>query len=280
MEGFQIDREEAGYFRHFFQSDTGKGQSEHSTIDTAIMVVGALFCRNTFDDLAIKKEADALWQSIDWELALADLRGRKLHMVIEDGKPKANTVTSLFNEYYLLADLIREAQLQKRGESDLIRFQDLPKWKNEGVTLLSDWRKVPYCSFLIQFPFYLSHEGARDPDFAEFVRAQAVADQRASMRWNGIPCYWGNGAGTLPGGVYRANLYSEKSRLAGAANRSDRLLLDALWVGRQSSKIGDEVLCGRDTIHLPCDQRVTLERASSLHDCPLIRRRSDSFWQS
>ena len=201
-------------------------------------------------------------------------------LISEDGKPKANTVTSLFNEYYLLADLIREAQLQKRGGSDLIRFQDLPKWKNEGVTLLSDWRKVPHCSFLIQFPFYLSHEGVRDPDFAEFVRAQAVADQGASMRWNGIPCYWGNGAGTLPGGVYRANLYSEKSRLAGAANRSDRLLLDALWVGRQSSKIGDEVLCGRDTIHLPCDQRVTLKRASSLHDCPLIRRRSDSFWQS
>jgi hypothetical protein len=25
---------------------------------------------------------------------------------------------------------------------------------------------------------------------------------------------------------------------------------------------------------------VTLKRASSLHDCPLIRRRSDSFWQS
>jgi len=58
VEGFQVDREEAGYFRHFFQSDTGKGHSEHSTIDTAIMVVGALFCRNTFDDLAIKKEAD------------------------------------------------------------------------------------------------------------------------------------------------------------------------------------------------------------------------------
>lgn len=209
VEGFQVDREEAGYFRHFFQSDTGKGHSEHSTIDTAIMVVGALFCRNTFDDLAIKKEADVLWQSIDWELALADPRGWKLHMVIEDGKPKAKTVTSLFNEYYLLAALIREAQLQKRGKSDLIRFQDLPKWKNEGVTLLSDWRKVPHCSFLIQFPFYLSHEGASDPGFAEFVRAQAVADQGASMRWSGIPRYWGNGAGTLPGGGYRANLYSE-----------------------------------------------------------------------
>ena len=84
MEGFQIDREEAGYFRHFFQSDTGKGQSEHSTIDTAIMVVGALFCRNTFDDLAIKKEADALWKSIDWELALADLRGRKAESKYSD----------------------------------------------------------------------------------------------------------------------------------------------------------------------------------------------------
>lgn len=207
--GFQIGREKVGYFRHFFQSDSGKGKSECSTIDTAIMVVGALFCRNTFDDPAIQKEADELWSSIDWELALAEADGRKLHMVIEDGKPKAKTMTSLFNEYYLLAALIREAQIQKTGKSEVVRFAQLPTWENEGQTLLSDWRKVPHCSFLIQFPFYLSHEGASDPVFAKFVRAQAIADQKISSRWSGVPHYWGNGAGMMPGGGYRANVYSE-----------------------------------------------------------------------
>lgn len=207
--GFQIDREKAGYYRHFFQSDSGQGKSEHSTIDTAIMVVGALFCRNIFDDPLIKKEADELWSSIDWELALANPSGRKLHMVIEDGRPKAKTVTSLFNEYYLLAALIREAQIQKTGKSEVVKFAQLPTWENEGEVILSDWRKVPHCSFLIQFPFYLSHEGASDPAFAKFVRAQAIADQKASSRWSGVPHYWGNGAGMMPVGGYRANVYSE-----------------------------------------------------------------------
>ena len=50
ISGFQIERDPSGYFRHFFSSQDGSGNSENSTMDTALMVVGALFCRNTFDD--------------------------------------------------------------------------------------------------------------------------------------------------------------------------------------------------------------------------------------
>lgn len=209
VDGFQIDREKAGYFRHFFQADTGKGKGEYSTIDTAIMIVGVQFCRNYFDSSEIWNEADELWGSIKWELALARQDGSKLHMVMEDGLPKEKTVTSLFNEYYLLAALIREKQIQERGASDLVSFSDLPTWEHGGETLLSDWRKVPHCSFLIQFPFYLTHECASSLGFTKFVKAQAVIDQRVSTSWSGHPSFWGNGAGMMPSGGYQANVYSK-----------------------------------------------------------------------
>ncbi|MDA7930452.1 hypothetical protein N9B63_06385, partial [Akkermansiaceae bacterium] len=140
IKGFTPAREKAGYFRHFFSSETGAGRSEHSTIDTAIMVVGALFCRNTFDDEEIKKEADLLWNSIKWDLALARPDGSRLHMVMEAGRPKERTVTQMFNEYFVLAWLIRESQVQKRAKSGVLEIADLPSWNCEGLRLLGEPR--------------------------------------------------------------------------------------------------------------------------------------------
>lgn len=201
-EGFRPSRGKAGFFRHFFSAETGASQTELSTIDTAIMVVGALFCRNTFDDPEIKKEADLLWTSIDWELALARPDGSRLHMVIEDGKPKPRTVTQMFNEYYLLAWLIREAQVQKKGESTILSIAQLPTWNNDGLKLLAEPRKTPQPSFIVQFPFYMSHPCTLDPLYRKFVLAQGEADRRT-----GKDHYWGAGAGVTPGKGYVAASY-------------------------------------------------------------------------
>ena len=172
------------------------------------MVVGALFCRNTFDDSEIRAEADKLWSSIDWEASLADPRGESLHMVIEDGKPRSNTDTLLFNEYFLLAWLIKESQIQKTGHSDIVSIKELPTWTNEGLTLLGDPWENPQCSFLIQFPFYMSHPGATDSLYLEYVAAQATADQRACSRRVGVAEYWGCGAGVTLREGYKASNYA------------------------------------------------------------------------
>ena len=129
-------------------------------------------------------------------------------MVIEDGKPRANTVTLLFNEYFLLAWLIKESQIQKTGHSDIVSINDMPTWTNEGLTLLGDRYKNPQCSFLIQFPFYLSHPGATDPVYLDYVTAQATADQRACSRRVGVQWYWGCGAGVTPREGYKASNYA------------------------------------------------------------------------
>ncbi len=197
--GFVPDREKAGYFRHFFSSRTGEGSSEHSTIDTAIMVVGALFCRNTFEDEEIKLEADLLWNSINWELSLARPDGSRLHMVMEEGRPKARTVTQMFNEYFLLAWLVREFQLQRDGKSEVLETGDLPRWKHEGLQLLGEPRSTPQPSFIIQFPFYMCHPCTTDEGFAKFVKAQGQADRRS-----GRGSFWGAGAGVTPKDGYMA----------------------------------------------------------------------------
>ena len=206
--GYQIGRDPTGYFLHFFSSQNGEGQSEISTIDTALMVVGALYCRNTFDDPEIRSEADELWNSINWDIALADPRGESLHMIIKDGKPRANTVTVLFNEYFLLAWLIKESQIQKTGNSEIVSINDMPTWKNEGLTLLGTPWHHPQCSFLVQFPFYMSHPGASDPLYLEYVTAQAKADQRACSRRVGVEEFWGCGAGVTPREGYVASNYA------------------------------------------------------------------------
>jgi hypothetical protein len=197
--GFTPDREKAGYFRHFFSIETGAGRSGYSTIDTAIMVVGALFCRNTFEDAEIKKEADLLWNSINWELALARPDGSRLHMVMENGKPKERTVTQMFNEYFVLGWLVGEFQLQERGKSDVLEIADLPSWNHEGLRLLGEPRSTPQPSFIVQFPFYMCHPCTVDADFAKFVKAQGLAD-----RGVGRGHFWGAGAGVTPKNGYVA----------------------------------------------------------------------------
>ena len=205
--GFKIDREKAGYFQHFFSSQDGSGKSKHSTIDTAIMVAGALYCRNTFNDPQIRSETDQLWNSINWSVALAHPKGEQLYMVIDDGKPRENSKTSLFNECYLLTWLIKESQIEKAGHSEVLTIGDLPTWNNQNLNLLCSRAPGPQCSFLVQFPFYMCHPCTTDPLYRGYVIAQAKADQRECSARVGVAEFWGCGAGGTPSHGYRANSY-------------------------------------------------------------------------
>jgi len=207
-EGFKLGREKAGFHTHFFFADDRDAKSYHSTIDTSILVAGALYCRNTFSNPEIKAEADELWNSIQWEVALANPEGTQLYMIVEDGKPRESSITHLFSEYYLLAWFIREHQLQKTGKSKVVTIKDLNTWNNDGLELLCANGKWPQCSFLIQFPYYMCQPCTTDPAYRDFVTAQGKADQRACSKRVGVDEFWGCGAGGMPGGGYKANKYS------------------------------------------------------------------------
>jgi len=66
-----------GFYYHFLDMETGRRtwQSELSTIDTALLIAGALSVAQYFDrddetESAIRKTADALYRRVDWNWAL------------------------------------------------------------------------------------------------------------------------------------------------------------------------------------------------------------------
>ena len=65
-----------GFFYHFLDMKTGRrfGDSELSTVDTAILLAGALFCQSYFDgrnpdEVEIRRLVDEIYGRVDWQWA-------------------------------------------------------------------------------------------------------------------------------------------------------------------------------------------------------------------
>ena len=65
-----------GFFYHFLDMKTGlrAGDSELSTVDTALFLSGALFCqsyfdRDTDDEAEIRDLAETIYRRVDWQWA-------------------------------------------------------------------------------------------------------------------------------------------------------------------------------------------------------------------
>ncbi len=63
-----------GWFLHFVDWETGErfGNSEYSTIDTAIFVAGALYAKQVLNDPEISSLADSLYAQLDFQSMLTD----------------------------------------------------------------------------------------------------------------------------------------------------------------------------------------------------------------
>jgi hypothetical protein len=71
-----------GFFYHFLDTKTGlrAWNCELSTIDTGLLIAGALCCGSYFDgtdatEMAIRTTADSLYRRIDWKWAMGDTTG-------------------------------------------------------------------------------------------------------------------------------------------------------------------------------------------------------------
>jgi len=81
-----------GFFYHFLNMETGErfGDSELSTVDTAILLAGALFCQSFFDgadpdEVEIRALADGLYRRVDWRWAQPKAPAISLGWVPETG---------------------------------------------------------------------------------------------------------------------------------------------------------------------------------------------------
>lgn len=208
-----------GFFAHFIHMETGENwRSEFSTIDTALLVTGALFVGNHFkeQDPEIEGLAQRLLKQIDWSAILVQNGQGSINMVIEDGR--GSKPLPPFTEYAIVAYLAKEV------EPDNLELQRLwsEYWAPESLERLPqiDFRGIPVLtdrvaleqgaylsSFVHQFPFYLIPSYAKSAVYQEYFRHACLADR---LKWKelDVPSYvWGYGAGPDDGlhGGYHAN---------------------------------------------------------------------------
>ncbi|RAP75853.1 hypothetical protein [Paenibacillus montanisoli] len=204
IDGCRPARDEAtGFFAHFIDMETGENiRSEISTIDTSLLVVGALIAGQHFKDRApeLGQLAQELLQSIDWRVVVADKDKGVINMIVKDGQGTAPLPA--YNEYVLVSYLALLCQPDNQDIQDLWhnnfaeeRIKELPISHYRDIPVLADHPPVFLSSFVHQFPFYLVPEYATSPVYREFYANACMADR---LKWKelNVPSYvWGYGAG-------------------------------------------------------------------------------------
>lgn len=208
---YNPDRNATGFYRHFIDMEDGSRawDSEYSSIDTGILVSGALFCKKYFSsNSTIASFADQLWTTIDWSKAIADPQTGKIYREFnEDGLGDTLKTTQPFNEYIIVAWLAYLAEqvdqisgpateLWNKFYADPIS-NDVPKSYYEGIELLTDYEGSFLPHFTLQFPYYLCQYFTTNASYIEYMSNARTAD---SLWWAmmgvGQTYEWGLGAGS------------------------------------------------------------------------------------
>lgn len=207
-----------GFFRHWINMKTGDRawNSEYSSIDSAILVAGALFCKSYFSESgSIAALADALFLSIDWSAAIASITTGELYMTfLENGTGSLSTRP--FNEYMIVAWLAKhDTRSDKRAEALWTHFYEtperLPKKSYADYELLTDNTSHYLSNFVIQFPYYLCHHFSTSPEYLDYLKNAKDADKQWFQDNTDAADYiWGSGAGPTPDG-YNADSFSNNA---------------------------------------------------------------------
>ena len=215
--GFKPERNASGFYRHFIDMNTGARawDSEFSTIDTEILVVGALFAKNYFKNDSISKYALEMWKSIQHEKAIADASNGKIYLTMNaNGNGNPGSVTSVYNEYMIVAWMAKNSTEVTTSPAHVLwnKFyadpDKLPYTMYGGNRVLTDYPGGFLSSFTHQFNYYLCHYFTTSEKYLEYYKQALNAD----IAWwktisNTAGWEWGSGAGTGPNG-YNADKIS------------------------------------------------------------------------
>ena len=220
MLGIGHARNATGFYYHFVDMETGSraGDSEYSSIDTAILMSGALFAASC---LAGDDELDSLvlelWESIDWSQAIANPEVGAIYLeMLGDGSGKPGFVTLPFNEYMLVAWLAKLADQTGTGRAtDLWElFYDsadsLPTSSFLEHVVLTDRPGAFLSSFVIQFAYYLCHPFTTSEQYRAFMRSAQLADRAWwQQSTEAMDHEWGLGAGGARSVSYHADAIND-----------------------------------------------------------------------
>jgi len=213
---FYPERNASGFFRHFIDMDSGARfwNSEFSTIDTEILVAGALFAKSYFKNDSISKYANELWYSINHEKAIADAVNGMIYMTMhENGDGILGSVTSVYNEYMIVAWMAKNATTDAATPAHILwntyyaRPLTLPFSTFGSNKVLTDQSGRFLSSFTHLFNYYLCHNFTVSESFNNLLLQARQADEDW-WKNNTLTDYWGCGAGTGPEG-YHADKINE-----------------------------------------------------------------------
>ncbi|MBN1481277.1 hypothetical protein EH223_02725 [candidate division KSB1 bacterium] len=191
-----------GFFRHWINMNTGAREwnSEYSSIDTGILVSGALFCKQYFSRNAeIARLADALYLSVDWNTATANATAGDIYMTFDE-QGKGELKIGPFNEYMIVAWLAKNdpranVRTKMLWTNHFENAAALPNSSFEGISLLTDAPDHFLSNFVIQFPYYLCFHFTTHQDYLKFFHNAMSADRRWWSQKTDKSYIWGTGAG-------------------------------------------------------------------------------------
>jgi len=210
----QPQRHTTGFRHHFINTQDASSRSEFSTIDTSILVCGALMARNTFNSPAVSQEADELWNAIDWSAAIHDIPAQSFHMTGKSIDGEQDAITTLYSEYIMLAWLCQhyENQQEQPPRSIMPKLAALTKSVYKGRVVLSSISGDMLPSFHVQFPFFMTSLN-EDELFFSYTAAQAWADRTTCIARYGSRTAWGVSPGAAPGRNYQVNAFYDRNPL-------------------------------------------------------------------
>lgn len=195
----------SNFLAHFVKIDTGENiHSEYSTIDTSILIAGALIAGHYFKDKKpeILETANKLLHKMDWSIVVNDCEKGIINMVSKDGIGIAPLKP--FNEYAIVAylaylakpeDLSIKTLWEKHYAVD--KINDLPKSYFRRIPVLTDNAEKNgfLSSFVQQFPYYLIPDYHKSRIYTEYLKNACLAD-RLKWKEEDVPSFvWGFGAG-------------------------------------------------------------------------------------
>lgn len=205
---------QTGFLRHWIDVNSGtrRWRAEISTVDTALLVSGALFAMNYFrHNEEIARLATRLYYSVRWDAAIDDPATGRIFLRVDNGR--GIEPLAPYNEYAILANLARyDHRYSRRGETmwqKVFADKQLSKLPCRTVTggrkIICEVKGIP-SSFVYQFPFYLVHEYTLSPLYRSLCADIAFADRYDWLEQHQTPAFvWGHGAGVNSMGCYHAD---------------------------------------------------------------------------
>lgn len=221
ISGFHPKRNPSGFFYQYLDPVTGEnaGTSPFSTIDNAVLVSGALFCRNYFNDDSITFYVNKLWDSYKWNEAIADADNAKMYLSLDSvGKGQGNP-TRLYNEYIQVAWLARgqECYTGQSGIGSKLwkKFGENPdsipvKPVYQGIEMLGVFANTYQPEHVMTMPHFLCHQHTISARYIYYMNNMRKADSLWWRTTNLTKSYeWGMSAGSGITKSYRVDAINE-----------------------------------------------------------------------